>query len=351
MSETQVEVKAKRNHPTVLIPGKRKKRAQVTDMGVNRKPKVQDVVENNTGAHLAPPSRPPPPQPESQAQKQVQSQGQIQVSVIEISPSQNQKLKPNQAQKQTQNQAQDQTPSKTQKKEEQKQEAQARLQGEGVKGDKNSNDKKPASDVAEVALNVTDIVLLTLKDASEIPPVPFLSDAAAAALGIVHIVQQGKSNREEFQKLSEDATEVVYAVICTLRDVTQEEVDKDLEEHVKHLVSILTDIERFARKGTGRGMVMGMLRSRADQGKIQEYREKLRQSMGIFGLQSDISIRESVTRMVAKQEEMMRELREDRQDSQYNQAGTDSGSTAGGGPGAMKGPAIRITTVGGFGQT
>lgn len=45
------------------------------------------------------------------------------------------------------------------------------------------------SETVDVSLDVTSIVLTTLRDTSNIPPIPFLSDAAEIALNIAGVVQ------------------------------------------------------------------------------------------------------------------------------------------------------------------
>lgn len=45
------------------------------------------------------------------------------------------------------------------------------------------------SETVDVSLDVTSIVLTTLRDTSNIPPIPLLSDAAEIALNIAGVVQ------------------------------------------------------------------------------------------------------------------------------------------------------------------
>jgi hypothetical protein len=46
----------------------------------------------------------------------------------------------------------------------------------------------------------------------------------------------------------------------------------------------LTSIEQFAKKKLSRGMIMRIIKHQSDLGKIQEFRETLRQSLDLFGV-------------------------------------------------------------------
>jgi hypothetical protein len=50
----------------------------------------------------------------------------------------------------------------------------------------------------------------------------------------------------------------------------------------------LASIERFANKEVSRGLIMRIIMYKSDLGTIQEFREKLRQSLDIFGVGVDI---------------------------------------------------------------
>lgn len=50
------------------------------------------------------------------------------------------------------------------------------------------------------------------------------------------------------------------------------------------LHSTISSIERFLRKEVSRGALFRLVRSKADLGKIQEYRDTLRRSLDLFGV-------------------------------------------------------------------
>lgn len=93
------------------------------------------------------------------------------------------------------------------------------------------------------------------------------------------------------------------------------------------VLSILTSIKIFAERGALRNYFQTLFRSGIDADKIWEHREKLHQSMRVFGvgvlpthtmesalmhhlpqLQSDIILRETVAKLASRQNEMMNSL-------------------------------------------
>jgi len=165
------------------------------------------------------------------------------------------------------------------------------------------------SDAVDVSLDVTSIVLTTLRDASNIPPVPFLSDAAGIAVNIAGVVQKARSNKGGFKRLGEESCELVYVIVRANQDVLSvEEVPGNLTENLQHLVNALTSAQKFAQKGASRNFFKAMLCSNADSGRIKDHREKLKQFMRVFGLQPDISLHETVAKLASQQVEMKKEI-------------------------------------------
>ncbi|KAF8626050.1 hypothetical protein AX15_005104 [Amanita polypyramis BW_CC] len=211
------------------------------------------------------------------------------------------------------------------------------------------------SESLDIALDVSAVVLTTLKDVSRIPPVPFLSDAAGIAITIIGVVQKARSNKDGFKRLAEDSCELVYAIVRAHKDIAKEEdVPKDLIENLEQLVNTLLSVQKLSQKGTSRNIFRAMFRSGVDAGKIQDYRAKIQQSMRVFGLQTDISLRDTVAKLAAQQVEMMKELRGLDSDGASSIDRTDSGSPppalppSAAKPGSMTNSAkgdIRITTV------
>ncbi|KAF8344963.1 hypothetical protein F5887DRAFT_1282952 [Amanita rubescens] len=193
--------------------------------------------------------------------------------------------------------------------------------------------EKPISDsgikVVDTTLDISLIVLSTLRDASKIA-VPLLSTTAGIAINIVEVAQKARRNKNGLKALANDSCELVYVIVRAHKDISSaEDMPRDLTENLHQLVRTLTSIQMFAETGASRNFLTSMLRSGVDAERIQEYREKLRQSMRVFGvstfrhitecvvikgaylpqLQSDIILRETVAKLASRQVKMMNELK------------------------------------------
>jgi len=165
------------------------------------------------------------------------------------------------------------------------------------------------SEMVDISLDVSSIVLSTPRDTSKIA-VPLLSTAAGIVINIIEVAQKARRNKNGLKALADDACELVYVIIRAHKDISSaEDMPKDLTENLQQLVGTLTSIQMFAETGASRNIFISMLRSGVDGERIREYREKLRQSMRVFGLQSDIILRETVAKLASRQVEMMNELK------------------------------------------
>ncbi|KAG7089540.1 hypothetical protein E1B28_011213 [Marasmius oreades] len=169
-----------------------------------------------------------------------------------------------------------------------------------------TSQSEKANNFLAAVSGVSVIVLQTLQSAARFAPVPYLSDISAAALGIVNAAQTFESNKEGFRRLAADSCELVYAVTSTCDGFTKDgkSLPADLEEHLKQLLESLKKIQAFIAKQSRRNRFSRFLTYKTDTGTIQEYREALRHSLDLFGLQSDITIRETVQRIAERQEEL-----------------------------------------------
>ncbi|KAF8327667.1 hypothetical protein F5887DRAFT_1190034 [Amanita rubescens] len=160
------------------------------------------------------------------------------------------------------------------------------------------------SEAVDTSLDVSSIMITTLRDVSKITPIPLLWAAAGIVVDIIDAVQKARRNKRGFKKLAEDSCELVYVVILAHNDDAPDDLTKNLQQ----LVDTLTSIKRFAERGALRNYFQAFFHSGVDADKIREYREKLQQSMRVFGLQSDIILRETVAKLASRQNEMMNKL-------------------------------------------
>ncbi|EDR07261.1 uncharacterized protein LACBIDRAFT_328103 [Laccaria bicolor S238N-H82] len=185
--------------------------------------------------------------------------------------------------------------------------------------------RRKVKNIVENSLEISNIVLTTLNNAASMAPVPYLQQAAGLALGILNIVQGAKDNRDAFHKLAADTCELVYVVLCMYEEATKKGDDRGpsrkLVDDLQGLLGTISSIERFLRKEVSRGALFRLVRSKADLGKIQEYRDTLRRSLDLFGLQSNVAIREATSQLINQHEKILLELQRDREKKNSEAAG------------------------------
>ncbi|KAF8995862.1 hypothetical protein BDQ17DRAFT_1412053 [Cyathus striatus] len=160
-------------------------------------------------------------------------------------------------------------------------------------------------------LDISSIVLTTLQEAARHGPVPCLREAASLALLILDMIITTKRNKKKFCEIARDVCELVCIVIEALKpiQVTGEQTHEDsvLLHNVRQLVDTLTSIETFSKIDAARNTLLRFIRHRSDLKKIEDYKRQLQRCLDIFGLQSDISIRENLSRIIQNQEEAREE--------------------------------------------
>ncbi|KAJ7287145.1 hypothetical protein C8J57DRAFT_1282999 [Mycena rebaudengoi] len=163
----------------------------------------------------------------------------------------------------------------------------------------------PNTRTLNATFDISETVLTTLTAAAQYTPLPFLQQASLLALAILNTVRAAKDNKESFKHLANDACELVSAIVCVYNDMVKDgqEPSPGLKKHVEDLIGLLQNINQFASKHASNGTMYRMVRRTSDYGKIQMYRGKLRQALDVFGLQSSISIHETVM-------QILKELRE-----------------------------------------
>ncbi|KAF9463387.1 hypothetical protein BDZ94DRAFT_1259231 [Collybia nuda] len=189
---------------------------------------------------------------------------------------------------------------------------------------------RPASTTPEkgkalygLTLDVSLLVLTTLRNVARVTPVPYLMEAADLALGILSAVQSMKDCREGFKSLASDSCGLVYAIVGAHSEAVVE--PKDMDIHVNELLETLRSIHTFSQKELRRNVLARLVRNSSDSTKILEYRQALRQSLDVFGLQSTVSIRENIAKIIKNQDEIVRQLeRQSTQSSDLTQLLTET---------------------------
>ncbi|KAJ7716526.1 hypothetical protein B0H16DRAFT_1741183 [Mycena metata] len=152
------------------------------------------------------------------------------------------------------------------------------------------------------AFDISTTVLATLTTAAQFAPLPFLQQASILALAILTTVRSAKDNKETFKALANDACELVSAIICVYNDMEKDGLKPsvNLKQRVEDLVSLLQSINQWSQKHAAKSMMARIVSVTSDNNKIQGYRLKLRQALDVFGLQSSITIHETVVQILAE---------------------------------------------------
>ncbi|KAF8146879.1 hypothetical protein K438DRAFT_1868536 [Mycena galopus ATCC 62051] len=163
-------------------------------------------------------------------------------------------------------------------------------------------------DTRDAAFDISATVLATLATAAQCTPLPFLQEASYLALAILNTVRRvvgSKDNKDGFKSLANDACELVSAIVCVYNDMEKDgqKPSLGLKKHVEDLIGLLKAINLFSQKHIAKGTFQRMVMLQTENNKIQQYRARLRQALDVFGLQSSISIHETVV-------QILKELRE-----------------------------------------
>ncbi|KAF8147691.1 hypothetical protein B0H34DRAFT_279613 [Crassisporium funariophilum] len=158
--------------------------------------------------------------------------------------------------------------------------------------------------------NAIGVVLSLLTQSAPLTGVPDLKSAAGTTLFILTTIQSVKENKEGFQRLAEDVAAlflVIWGSHQKCKD-PQNWLTPELREILLELQITLDSIETFVRGQLERGKRIRFIYSKADSGKIQEYRERLGSAMNKFELQSHIIINEALIHLQSEQERLLDHL-------------------------------------------
>jgi len=161
---------------------------------------------------------------------------------------------------------------------------------------------------SETAMDTATTVLTILNNAALYSPVPYLREASVLALGILNIAQSAKDNKTAFRRLANHACQLVCTALYMCEEA--ELNGTTLCENLKDLIETLRCVEVFARKKVERTMLVRMISFQSDSGKIQEYRDMLRQALDVFVLQSNISLRNTLSHIFERQKELALDVQE-----------------------------------------
>jgi len=171
---------------------------------------------------------------------------------------------------------------------------------------------KPIYSTTSSILGVSGLILSALNSAAQNSPLPGLQQASSLALLILNTIGGAADNKQLFKRLANDACKLVYSVVHLHEEMESrdQKLSPRLMQDLQGLVETLEHISSFASAHAARNTIQRIISRPSDVQKIQEYRETLRQALDVFGLQSSITIRETVTRIAERQASFHDELRE-----------------------------------------
>jgi len=167
----------------------------------------------------------------------------------------------------------------------------------------------------DYAIEASRLVVETLQNIGSMAGLPYLNQAANIALRILAIVQDVRSRNQDFIDLAKDACGLVYTIVveCQAMMKDGQQVPERVQSHIVALAGNLSEIEKFANQKLKRGPVKKLIYHTKDLDEIARYRTLLRQSLDIFGIQSNMSIQQNlqlVLKRLEKQSDLLNSAQE-----------------------------------------
>ncbi|KAF4612260.1 hypothetical protein D9613_004581 [Agrocybe pediades] len=158
----------------------------------------------------------------------------------------------------------------------------------------------------ETSVNGGVLLLGVLQEAAGLTPVPYLKQAAGVTLKIIEAVQKLKENKADFRRLAQDAT----ALIATIFDRYKNSPDQaswpppEIAQIIYELVGTVEEILSFVIEQVHKNRAIRLMNSKADVGKVKEYRERLQAAVekfqNILKISSHLNLNESVALILKK---------------------------------------------------
>ncbi|KAG6824789.1 hypothetical protein H0H92_005823 [Tricholoma furcatifolium] len=154
--------------------------------------------------------------------------------------------------------------------------------------------------VSDLVLDTTSVIISALVNVAKISSLPYLQGAASFALNITECIQHVRSNKEAFKRLADDACALVYVLHCAHEQATTKTLHPSFLQNTKELCQTLNEIDTYVRMHASKRMMLRIIQYKSDPGTIEEFRERLKHSLDIFGVKSSISIHDSLSSLDEK---------------------------------------------------
>ncbi|TFK63794.1 hypothetical protein BDN72DRAFT_300557 [Pluteus cervinus] len=181
------------------------------------------------------------------------------------------------------------------------------MQWRSTKSPQNPSPKSSKSSKSDTLLQISSLVLSTIRDAASYAPVPGLQQAACVTLAIIDAAETIRTNKQAYAQLAEDVCQILYIVIRSIQKggTPSEKLVDDLGK----LKRKLDQIAAFVGKQKSRNIFKRLLYYKVDARTILDHRSTLRDSSEQFGFELQNSLRETTARMMAQQEELLSQVR------------------------------------------
>ncbi|CAA7270604.1 unnamed protein product [Cyclocybe aegerita] len=173
---------------------------------------------------------------------------------------------------------------------------------------KGKKKREKGTDWFEAGVQGGTILLALVKEAAEFAPVPYLKIAAGTTLKIVTTVQAVKDNKADYQRLAQDATEIIAVVWRSYQKAGDPTWPQDKAEMVTDLVTTLHMILGHVEDQIKRSRTMRVIYSVADTVKIKEYRERLQAAVSKFEVSSHLTIQDVLFQLLKGQQDITARL-------------------------------------------
>ncbi|KAF5309840.1 hypothetical protein D9619_010526 [Psilocybe cf. subviscida] len=157
------------------------------------------------------------------------------------------------------------------------------------------------------------MILDLVQQASKLTSLPYLSDAAGLALNIVQIAQTAKENKEGFQQLADDSTQLAAVLYWSYQGARNQDEwpnSDGIRTAAKDLERCLFSINKLGEKMKGRSLFRRILCHVIDANTVKKYQQRLSSLTTQFQTPlSEVDMLDVLFQIEKKQDEILYEVR------------------------------------------
>lgn len=153
-------------------------------------------------------------------------------------------------------------------------------------------------------------LLTVVQEAAKYAPVPYLQEAAGSVLLIFNTIAATKNNKEDLERLAEDAVKLMAAIWTSYKisENKHEWPSRALREIILGLVKELDSITAFVKARVSKPWAIRAVYNVFDAKKIVEYRQRLNSAVQNFQVSSDLNVNDMLLQVLRKQDEVLRHV-------------------------------------------